>query len=93
MFNMVVIVDKHIDVFNEQDVMWAVLTNVDPKRDVDLIQNAYTLFDTAAGYSKLIIDATQPMDRPFPQMLKVPDDAMQRINLDEWIDSNVLQPA
>jgi UbiD family decarboxylase len=89
MFNWVVIVDKHIDVFNEQDVIWAMLTNVDPKRDVDVIQNAYTLFDTAAGYTKLIIDATQPLDRPFPEMLKVPDEAMQRMNLDEWIETRV----
>jgi len=93
MFNWVVIVDKHIDVFNEQDVIWAMLTNVDPKRDVDVIQNAYTLFDTAAGYTKLIIDATQPLDRPFPEMLKVPDEAMNRINLDEWIETNVREYA
>ena len=89
MFNWVVIVDKHIDVFNEQDVIWALLTNVDPKRDVDMIQNAYTLFDTAAGYTKLIVDATQPLDRPFPEMLKVPEDAMNRINIDEWIETRV----
>jgi hypothetical protein len=65
------------------------MTNVDPKRDIDVIQNAYTLFDTAAGYTKLIIDATAPLDRPFPQMLKVPDDAVNRIDLDEWIDHRV----
>ena len=60
MFNWVVLVDKEIDVFNEQDVLWAMMTNVDPKRDVDTIQNAYTLFDTAQGYTKIIIDATRP---------------------------------
>jgi 3-polyprenyl-4-hydroxybenzoate decarboxylase len=88
-----VLVDKDIDVFNEQDVLWAMMTNVDPKRDVDTIQNAYNLFDTAAGYTKLIIDATRPLDRPFPQMLKVPDDAMNRIDIDEWIERRVRQPA
>ena len=93
MFNWVVLVDKEIDVFNEEDVLWAMMTNVDPKRDVDIIQNAYTLFDTAAGYTKLIIDATRPLDRPFPQMLKVPDDAMNRIDLDEWIEQRVPSPA
>ncbi len=88
-FNWVVLVDKHIDVFNEQDVLWAMMTNVDPKRDVDMIQNAYTLFDVASGYTKLIIDATQPLDRPFPQMLKVPDDAMNRVDIDQWIERRV----
>ena len=65
------------------------MTNVDPKRDVDVIKNAYNLFDTASGYTKLIIDATRPLDRPFPQMLKVPDDAMNRIDIDEWIEKRV----
>jgi 2,5-furandicarboxylate decarboxylase 1 len=88
-FNWVVLVDKEIDVFNEQDVLWAMMTNVDPKRDIDVIQNAYTLFDTAAGYTKLIIDATRPLDRPFPQMLKVPDEAVNRIDLDDWIEKRV----
>lgn len=93
MFNWVVLVDREIDVFNEQDVIWAILTNVDPKRDVDMIQNAYTLFDTAAGYTKLIIDATQPLDRPFPEMLRVPEEAMKRVDIDEWIETRVGQRA
>ncbi len=89
MFNWVVLVDKHIDVFNEEDVIWAMITNVEPKRDIDTIQNAYTLFDTAAGYTKTIIDATKPLDRPFPEMMKVPDEAMRRVNIDEWIEARV----
>ena len=79
-------VDKEIDVFNEQDVLWAMMTNVDPRRDIDVIQSASTLFDTASGYTKLIVDATRPLDRPFPEMLKVPDEAMNRIDIDEWIE-------
>lgn len=85
-FNWVVLVDKDIDVFNEEDVIWAIITNVDPRRDVDMIHNAYNLFDTAGGYTKLIIDATRPLDRPFPEMLKVPEEAMNRIDLDEWLE-------
>jgi UbiD family decarboxylase len=87
--NWVVIVDKDIDVYNEQDVLWAIITNTDPKRDVDMIQNAFNLFDTAGGYTKLIIDATRPLDRPFPEMIRVPEEAMNRINLDEWIERRV----
>lgn len=84
--NWAVVVDRDIDVFNEQDVLWAIITNTDPRRDVDIIQNAYNLFDTAGGYTKLIIDATRPLDRPFPKMIRVPEEAMSRINLDEWIE-------
>jgi UbiD family decarboxylase len=85
-FNVVVVVDEDIDVFNEQDVLWAVLTNMDPSRDVDLLQNQYNLFTTHMQYQKLIIDATRPLDIAFPQMLKVPDAAMKRIRLEDFME-------
>jgi 2,5-furandicarboxylate decarboxylase 1 len=88
-FNWVVIVDRDIDVRTEEDVIWAIITNTNPRRDVDMIQNAYNLFDTAGGYTKMIIDATRPLDRPFPKMIAVPEEAMNRINIDEWIEARV----
>ncbi|MDE3074066.1 MAG: UbiD family decarboxylase [Chloroflexota bacterium] len=85
-FNWVVMVDEDIDVFNEQDVLWSVFTNVDPTRDVDVIRNAYNLFTTAMQYQKVIIDATRPLDVPFPQQIKVPDAAMKRIRLEDFME-------
>ncbi|MBI2305453.1 MAG: UbiD family decarboxylase [Chloroflexi bacterium] len=38
-FQWVVVVDDFIDVFNEQDVMWAFFTTVDPSRDITVIEN------------------------------------------------------
>jgi UbiD family decarboxylase len=84
-FNVVVVVDANIDVFNEKEVIWAVLTMTDPKRDITMVDNVYTMFTTAMGHNKVIIDATKPLDRAFPQRLSVPESAMQRIKLDEWI--------
>ncbi len=84
-FQVVVVVDDDIDVFNEKEVVWAILTMVDPKRDITMVDNVHTVFTTAMGHNKMIIDATKPLDRAFPERFKIPDSAMQRIKLDEWI--------
>ncbi len=86
-FQTVVVVDDDIDVFNEEDVLWAVHTFVDPSRDVDLIKNlGSSLFTTAMNQGKLLIDATRPTHIAFPSRFRVPPDAMQRMRLEEWID-------
>ena len=84
-FQTVVVVDDVIDVFDEADVVWATLVNVDPSRDVDVIHNIPTVFTTSQGYRKVLIDATRPFDKTIPEMNRVPQDAMDRINLDDYI--------
>jgi len=83
-FNVVVVVDEDVDVFNEQEVLWSLASNTDYTKDVDLVKNSYTLFNTAAGYQKVVIDATRPMHYAFPERFKVPDEVMARINPEEW---------
>lgn len=85
-FQVVVVVDDVIDVFNEEEVVWAALVNVDPSRDVDMIQNIPTVFTTAMGYRKVIIDATRPLDKAIPEMNRVPQAALDRINLDDYLE-------
>lgn len=81
-----VVVDDYIDVFNEADVIWAALVNTDPSRDVDLIRNTMpNSFTTAMGYNKLVIDATRPLDRPMPEMNRVPKEALDRMTLEDYI--------
>jgi UbiD family decarboxylase len=62
-------VDTHVDVTSLQDVVWAVLTRVDPVRDVDIIQGTKgSRIDMAIGpderglstTSRMVIDATTP---------------------------------
>lgn len=87
-FRAVVVVDDYIDVFNETDVIWATLTMVNPRKDVTLITDAgYTMFTSEAGYDKMIIDATQPIDKPFPSMFRVPPEAVKAMSLQEWLDN------
>ncbi len=85
-FQAVVVVDDNIDVFNEKEVIWAILTMTDPKRDITMVDNVYTMFTTAMGHNKIIIDATRPLDRAFPECFCVPESAMQRIKINEWIN-------
>jgi 2,5-furandicarboxylate decarboxylase 1 len=83
-FNWAVIVDEDIDVFDEQEVLWAVYTNTDPSRDVDVLKNQYNIFHSAAGAQKIIVDATRPLDVAFPAKIAVPPAAMQRIALSDY---------
>ncbi len=84
-FQWVIVVDEDIDVFNESEVLWALASYTDPSRDIDVVKNSYTLFNTAAGFQKTVIDATRPLDYPFPEKFKVPDDAMAAMRPEEWL--------
>ncbi len=83
----VVVVDEEIDPFDEADVIWAILTQTAPERDFTHVKNARNFFTTAMGNSKMIIDATKPLDIAFPTKFKVPPEAMESVRLDEWIES------
>ena len=71
-FQTVVVVDDVIDVFDEADVVWAALVNVDPSRDIDVIHNIPNVFTTSIGSAKVLIDATRPHDRTIPPMNRAP---------------------
>jgi len=86
----VIVVDADIDPFNEQEVMWAVATRVQPDADIDIIRNikANTLDPSLVHDikgSKMIIDATMPIDRPFADRVSVPEEALTRIIADDFI--------
>jgi UbiD family decarboxylase len=82
-----VVVDENIDVFNEQEVIWAVNTYVNPARDVDLLRNASHNGDPAGlGYDRLIIDATRITTIATTTRLRVPPSAVARVDLNEWLD-------
>ena len=91
----VIVVDADIDPFNEQEVMWAVATRVQPDCDIDIIRNikANTL-DPSLTHdikgSKMIIDATMPIDRPFAARVNVPDETLTRIRIADFIPKEAL---
>ncbi|MBI3043984.1 MAG: UbiD family decarboxylase [Betaproteobacteria bacterium] len=82
-----VVVDEDIDVFNEEQVLWAVNFQVDPRRDIDLIKNLRPGNDPRGiGSSRVIIDATRPTHIAFPTRLRVPPEDLERVRLEEWLD-------
>ena len=92
----VFVVDGDIDPFNEQEVLWSVATRVQADQDVDIIRNVKgntldpSQTDDIMG-AKMIVDATRPVQRPFPERIRVPDEAMERIRLDDYL-SDPMEP-
>lgn len=79
----VVVVDADIDVFQEEQVVWAIATRIQASRDIDIIKNAKgnTLDPSQIDdimTDKLIIDATKPVSRPFAKRVEVPEEALTK---------------
>jgi UbiD family decarboxylase len=93
----VFVFDDDIDVFNPTDILWALATRVQPHCQVSILQPLFrgnfldpSLVDEIKT-SGMIIDATRPLDRPFSPVSKCPDDAMERIKLEDYIPGEILQ--
>jgi 4-hydroxy-3-polyprenylbenzoate decarboxylase len=76
----IVVVDADVDVHNTSDVLFRMGANVDPRRDITMVDGPVDALDHAApalcAGSKMGIDATSKIDgegliRPWPQILKM----------------------
>jgi UbiD family decarboxylase len=86
----VVVVDADVNIYNEEEVMWAVATRVQADQDVDIIKNVKgnTLDPSQTDNimtAKMIIDATRPLQRPFEARVTVPETAMKNTRLEDFI--------
>ena len=86
----VVVVDADINIYNEEEVMWAVATRVQADQDVDIIKNVKgnTLDPSQTDdimTAKMIIDATRPVQRPFAARVEVPKEALAKTRLENFI--------
>jgi 2,5-furandicarboxylate decarboxylase 1 len=92
----VFVVDSDVDVYREEEVLWAVATRVQADQDVDIIKNVKgatldpSQTDDIMG-AKMIIDATRPVRRPFESRIEVPQEAMERVSLERFIPSDQLR--
>lgn len=89
----VVIVDEDIDVFNEQEVLWAVATRFEADRQLITMPNcmgahlvptsyAYNRLEKGNMQTKLIFDATKPAEPvKFPVKAEVPREIWERLDL------------
>lgn len=94
--NMVVVVDEDIDVYNEEEVLWAVATRVIPDEDIVIIPRitgphlhptAYDETRLKRGHmtSKMIIDATMPVGLHFETRITPPKDLWEAMKLEDYI--------
>ncbi|MFQ5850922.1 MAG: UbiD family decarboxylase domain-containing protein [Candidatus Binatia bacterium] len=74
----VVVVDDDVDVFDEQDVVWAVVTRARFQEDINLLKGM-------PRSDRVIIDATVPLNEPFPKKALVPREALENCVLEKWI--------
>ena len=65
----VVAVDPDIDIYDMNDVLWAIMTRCDPDRDVTIIKRAWSgpldpaIHPDERGFnSRMLIDATKPWE-------------------------------
>ena len=93
----VFVFDDDIDVYNPTDILWALATRVQPHQQVSILQPLFrgnfldpSLVDEIKT-SGMIVDATRPLDRPFSPVSKCPEDAMERIRLEDYIPGEILQ--
>ncbi len=84
----IVVVDEHVDVHNEQDVLFHLCANVDPKRDIMFVDGPLDILDHAApacgAGSKMGIDATRKIAgegpvRPWPDEIGMSAEVMKLV--------------
>ncbi len=91
----VVVVDSDVDVYREEEVLWAVATRVQAGTDVDIIRNVKcSKLDPSQVHDsmgdKMIVDATRPLNRAFESRVEVPRDAVDRVDLRRLIPAEQL---
>jgi UbiD family decarboxylase len=80
----VIVVDDDVDIFNMNDVMWALATRVRADKDIFLIPNAKgAILDPTSDpetftVTKMGIDATRPTGRDFAERLVITDEQRAR---------------
>jgi 2,5-furandicarboxylate decarboxylase 1 len=88
----VVVVDKDVDIFNSEDVEWAIATRCQAGRDVIIISGAHgNKLDPSSddGISdKMGIDATVPLGAPAERFekIKIPD--FEKIRLEDYFEDH-----
>ncbi len=85
---MIIVVDEHVNVHDEQDVLFRMGANVDWRRDTVIVEGPCDILDHAAPYcgtgAKIGIDATRKIPgegviRDWPEELKMSDEIIERV--------------
>ena len=88
----IIVVDKEVDVQNLEEVLFYVGSNVDPKRDVTIVEGPVDVLDHAAPLmgagSKMGIDATtkwaeEGYEREWPEEIRMSDEVIALVD-EKW---------
>ena len=88
----IIVVDKDVDVQNVEEVLFYVGSNVDPKRDVTIVEGPVDVLDHASPLmgagSKMGIDATtkwaeEGYEREWPQEIEMSDEVIALVD-EKW---------
>jgi 4-hydroxy-3-polyprenylbenzoate decarboxylase len=86
---MIVVVDEHVDVHDQDAVLFQMCANVDPKRDIMFVDGPLDILDHAAAAlgagSKMGIDATKKIDGEGP-IREWPDEIEMSAAVKERVD-------
>ncbi|MFC1861173.1 UbiD family decarboxylase [Chloroflexota bacterium] len=91
-----VVVDDDIDVYNEEELLWAIATRMTPDVDITIIPGMLgcplnpmsydeTRLKKGLMNTKMIIDATKPLESPFPTRVTPPKDLWESMKLEDYI--------
>ncbi|MBM2831434.1 MAG: hypothetical protein HW414_486 [Dehalococcoidia bacterium] len=94
LLKVIIIVDEDVNPYNLQDVMWAISSRCQPERAVEIMKDISTAGidpsiseehkrDKTSLTSKMIIDATKPVSRPFAEAVAPQKEALARVEK-EW---------
>ncbi|MBI3090819.1 MAG: UbiD family decarboxylase [Candidatus Tectomicrobia bacterium] len=93
----VFVVDDDVDIYNDEEVLWAVATRLEADIGLSTISHctgahldpsAYgeKRFERGHMTTKMIVDATRPATLPFSERITPPADVWARIKLEDYIE-------
>ncbi len=91
-----VVVDDDVDIYDEEQILWAIATHCEADRDLSVIPNAMGAHLNPSAYgerrhekgpmnTKMVIDATRPVTLPFADRIRPPKEAWDRIRLEHYL--------
>jgi len=92
-----IVVDDDIDIFNEEEVLFAVATRMVPGRDISIINNSAGNHLDPAAFDEtrlkhgsmqdlLVIDATKPLTLPTFTRITPPEDLWNKMKLEDYLN-------
>ncbi|MEW5911975.1 MAG: UbiD family decarboxylase [Thermodesulfobacteriota bacterium] len=87
----VIVVDADVDPEDKAQVMWALASRVQADQDITILKNLQgQVLDPSLRQeiksSGMIIDATRPLDRPFPRRGEVPAAVREQVDLGRYLE-------